>query len=178
MKYFIYKYEPVLAFVGVVLIGMIIASLGGCAAHTAPTKQVVPDGPVIANGAPIVLAGTPVEPVKNPVARRGTVYFDTASAEVPGDSTAALHKLARFLRGHPDVTVVLEGNCDERGSYAYNQRLGARRAESVAKVLIDSGVSAERVKTGSNGEFKPMLTCHEEKCWVMNRRVDVVYGGW
>jgi len=111
-----------------------------------------------------------------PVARRATVYFATGSAVVSEDATVSLRKTARFLRNHPTVTVEVAGNCDERGSYAYNQRLGAHRAESVAAVLIENGVSPRRVVTGSNGEFKPLLTCHAESCWVMNRRADLIYG--
>ncbi len=152
---------------------LMVVLLGGCAA--APAKPQVPDGPVIAlNSQP--LGGTPV--VKQPVARRGEVYFTTASDVVTDDSVITMRRVARFLRNHPGVNVLLEGNCDERGSYAYNQRLGARRAENVAKILIDNGVAPSRVSTGGNGEFKPLATCHVESCWSMNRRVDIIYGGW
>lgn len=150
-----------------------VVLLGGCS--TVPAKPITPDGPVIAlNAQP--LGGTPV--VKQPVARRNEVYFTTASDIVTNDSVVTMRRVARFLRNHPGVSVLLEGNCDERGSYAYNQQLGARRAENVAKVLIDNGVAPRQVSTGSNGEFKPLAVCHKEACWGMNRRVDVIYGGW
>lgn len=156
-----------------------VVFLGGCSSAEPPrAANPAAHAPAVVAPSVAVTPSAPTAPAKQPVARRGWVHFDTASAVVSDASVVELRKLARFLRGHPDVTVVLEGNCDERGSYAYNQRLGAARADSVAKVLAESGVSAERIKTGSNGEFKPMASCHAEVCWAVNRRVDVIYGGW
>lgn len=158
-----------------------VVFLGGCS--TTPEAPVLtldkplPDevGPVTAPPAPPPVTTTPTR-APQPVVRRGELYFDTNSAEVRPIYTPALRKLARFLRNHPANSVLLEGNCDERGTFAYNQRLGAARADSAAKVLIDSGVTPGQIVTGSNGKFKPLLKCHTEQCWSMNRRVDLIYG--
>lgn len=168
------KSEAVLFVAALFTLTVGVILLGGCA-HPAQSAQpivvVQPTGPIITLDSD-PLAGHAM----NPVARRGEAYFDTASSSVSAQSVGALRHLARFLRGHPDTLVWLIGNCDERGSFAYNQRLGADRAIAVAKVLEENGVPAERIATRSNGKFKPMLRCHAEQCWKMNRRVDVIYG--
>lgn len=174
------RYREVTWFILAVLSIMI---LGGCSSvHTVPVKPVVPvvapDGPILARGEPVRLGGTQLEPSVHPVARRGEVYFTTGSDVVTEDSAVTMRKIARFLRQHPGVNVTIEGNCDERGSAAYNQRLGARRAANVAKILTESGVAPGRVSTVSSGKLKPLAACHAEVCWSMNRRADVIYGGW
>lgn len=141
--------------------------------HRLPAP-VANDGPVIALDQQIMPGViTPIAPI---AARRGAVYFGTASAAIADASVQDIRMLARVLRNHPANSIELIGNCDERGGFAYNQRLGIDRAASVAKVLADAGVAPGQIHTSSDGELKPLLRCHEEKCWKMNRRVDLVYG--
>ena len=147
---------------------------GGCST-TVPAVEAVAPAHQTEASAPIFTLGKS-RLGGQPVARRAEVYFTTGSSVVSDAKVTDLRKTARFLRNHPTVTVEVAGNCDERGSYAYNQRLGTHRAESVAAVLIESGVSPRRVVTGSNGEFKPLMRCHAESCWAANRRVDLIYG--
>jgi peptidoglycan-associated lipoprotein len=71
------------------------------------------------------------------------------------------------------LTDRLEGNADERGSREYNLALGQNRAEAVKHALQLLGVPDSQVEVVSFGEEKPRSTCHEEKCWAENRRVDV-----
>lgn len=104
-----------------------------------------------------------------------SVYFDFDKSEIKHDSREAVKKQADFLVSNKNVTVTLEGNCDARGSGEYNLALGERRAKSVSSQLQALGVSTERIKTVSNGEEKPRLTCNEEKCWKENRRVDFIH---
>jgi peptidoglycan-associated lipoprotein len=73
------------------------------------------------------------------------------------------------------MKIILAGNADERGSTAYNLALGSRRANAVKNSLIIMGVLKTQIKVISYGNSKPRLTCHEEKCWQQNRRVDFVY---
>ncbi len=45
---------------------------------------------------------------------------------------------------HPDVKVLLEGHCDERGTVEYNLALGDRRAQGVKDFIVEFGVDAGR----------------------------------
>jgi len=68
--------------------------------------------------------------------------------------------------------LVIEGNCDERGTEEYNLALGERRAHSVKQYLVSAGVPASRVDTVSFGESKPAAPGHDESAWKWNRRAD------
>lgn len=99
-------------------------------------------------------------------------YFDYNQATIKPEYQAILKMEAEFLKRHQQDRVTLEGNADERGSEKYNLDLGARRAQAVEQRLVALGVPSVQIKTVSFGKDKPRLTCHAEKCWTENRRVD------
>ena len=101
-------------------------------------------------------------------------YFDYDKSEVRGDARTALQKDAEFLRSYPQISVTLEGHCDERGSEEYNLGLGQRRADAAKQYLVSLGISADRVKTMSWGKEHPFCTEHAESCWQQNRRAHFV----
>lgn len=104
-----------------------------------------------------------------------SVYFDFDKSAVKSGYRNIIQQQANFIKSHGNDSVSVEGNCDERGSSKYNLALGERRANAVRKELETLGVSASQIKTVSFGKEKPRLTCHEEKCWKENRRVDFVH---
>jgi peptidoglycan-associated lipoprotein len=104
-----------------------------------------------------------------------SVYFDFDEYVVKPEFRDILEKQASNFKSHKNVVVVLDGNADERGSAAYNLALGEKRSTSVKKALVALGVPSSKIKVVSYGNTKPILDCHEEKCWQENRRVDFVY---
>jgi len=102
-------------------------------------------------------------------------YFDFNKAVVKPKYKAVLQKEAAFIKNHKQDVVTLQGNTDERGSEKYNFALGEGRAQAVAKTLEKDGVAATQIKLTSLGKDKPRLTCHAEKCWKENRRVDFLH---
>jgi len=97
-------------------------------------------------------------------------YFDLDKADIRTDARAALGKTADFLRNYPQVKVVIEGHCDERGSTEYNLALGDRRAAAVKQYLVSLGIGADRMTTISYGKEKPFCMESSEACWQQNRR--------
>jgi peptidoglycan-associated lipoprotein len=97
-------------------------------------------------------------------------YFDYDKSDIRADARDALQKDAEFLRSYPQVSVTVEGHCDERGSEEYNLGLGQRRADAVKQYLVSLGISGDRVKTMSWGKEHPFCTEHNETCWQQNRR--------
>jgi len=98
------------------------------------------------------------------------IHFDYDKSDIKPEWVDCLTKIAAYLVAHPEFLVVVEGHCDERGTNEYNMALGERRAKAAEKFLGEKGVAAERIVTRSMGEEKPLETCHEEKCWKVNRR--------
>jgi peptidoglycan-associated lipoprotein len=102
------------------------------------------------------------------------IYFDFDKSFIREDAMTVMQTNIEWLKANPSVMVRIEGNCDERGTVAYNQALGQRRAVSAKKYLTDMGISGSRISLISYGKEKPVCTESTEKCWQENRRDDLV----
>ena len=98
------------------------------------------------------------------------VYFGFDSTVVPAGETGKIDAVAQHLLANADRVVVVEGNCDERGSNEYNMSLGENRANIVRNYLVQSGIVGERIQTRSYGEEKPVDEGHNDSAWALNRR--------
>ena len=98
------------------------------------------------------------------------VYFGFDSTVVPAGELGKIDAVAQHLMAKADRVVVIEGNCDERGSSEYNMALGENRAIIVRNYLVQSGIAADRIQTRSYGEEKPAVDGHDESAWAKNRR--------
>jgi peptidoglycan-associated lipoprotein len=99
-----------------------------------------------------------------------TVYYSFDSSNLDDAARAVLQKQAAWLERYRNVTLQLQGNCDERGTREYNLALGARRAASARDYLVSLGVAPSRVTTISYGKERPVCSESTETCWAMNRR--------
>ena len=104
-----------------------------------------------------------------------SVYFDFDQFVIKPQFESVIQQQAEFTKKTPADSVMIEGNCDERGSSEYNLALGQRRAEVVRKAMAIFGAADSRLEAISFGKEKPRAVCHEESCWQENRRVDVVH---
>ncbi|HYS17924.1 MAG TPA: OmpA family protein, partial [Candidatus Binatia bacterium] len=77
-----------------------------------------------------------------------------------------------WLKENADTLVLIEGNCDERGTAEYNLALGDRRAKSAMDYLEANGIAKERLSTVSYGKERPVCTADTEECKNQNRRAD------
>jgi len=131
-----------------------------------------PPPPPPAAAAPVV-----VPPAAAPGAapeKLEAVYFDFDKYLIKAEGREAIKRNAEWLQNNADKKVVIEGNCDERGTNEYNMALGQRRADAAAKYLMDLGIGKDRVSTVSYGEEKPICKDANEACWSKNRRGDFV----
>ena len=85
-------------------------------------------------------------------------YFDLDKADISAEARTALTKTGDFMRAYPQLKVVIEGHCDERGSTEYNLALGDRRAQAAKQFLTSLGIGADRMQTISYGKEKPFCT--------------------
>jgi peptidoglycan-associated lipoprotein len=98
------------------------------------------------------------------------IFFEFDSAVLLPEAQAILKKKGEWLINNPDVTVTIEGHCDERGTNEYNLALGDRRAASAKTFLMDLGISGSRLNCISYGEERPVDPGHNEEAWAKNRR--------
>jgi peptidoglycan-associated lipoprotein len=102
-----------------------------------------------------------------------SIYFDFDRYDIrPGDANI-LEANAAWLKTH-DVLILIEGQCDERGTEEYNLALGDKRARATLNHLAALGIAADRMSTVSYGKERPVCTQHTEACWAMNRRAHIV----
>jgi peptidoglycan-associated lipoprotein len=87
------------------------------------------------------------------------------------DAQDILKQKAEYMNQHPEISVIIEGHCDERGTNEYNIALGERRAVATKQFMIRLGISADSMVTVSYGEERPADPGHSESAWAKNRRV-------
>jgi len=103
-----------------------------------------------------------------------SVYFAFDDSSLDAAARGILDANAAWLKANSGLRIVIEANCDERGSREYNLALGQRRADSVRNYFAAHGVAARRIETVSFGEERPVCKGSGEACWAQNRRADIV----
>jgi OOP family OmpA-OmpF porin len=103
------------------------------------------------------------------------VTFATNSSVVPPSAMTEIKGVADFMNQYDDIVVDIEGHTDSMGKASYNKFLSQRRADAVAKVLVEEfGIDAGRVNATGYGEEKPVATNDTAAGRQQNRRVVAV----
>lgn len=103
------------------------------------------------------------------------IYFDFDQSELRAEYTDLLARHATHLANNSRVSARLEGHADERGSREYNIGLGERRSQTVRRMLLIQGASADQISTVSFGEERPAAVGSDEESYAQNRRVEIKY---
>jgi len=148
-------------------------------------KVVEEDIPVPVPEQPEVVVAEPVEETVKPVVteeetetpeeilsriRLDDVHFDFDKSDLTDSARMSLNRYVEVLKANPNVQVLVEGHCDERGTIEYNQALGERRAERVRNFMAESGIDTDRLSTVSYGKMQPINLEQSEDAWAQNRR--------
>ena len=103
-----------------------------------------------------------------------TIHFAYDSSVIRKGEQSSLQSVAQALAADSNAKLLIEGNCDERGTEEYNRSLGERRALAAREALAKLGLDPTRVFTESFGKDKPADTGHDDAAWQKNRRDDFV----
>ncbi len=113
--------------------------------------------------------GTPIAGVNfNPV------YFGFDQFAIGSSELNKINDVVAYLNSHPGTGVVIEGNCDNRGTEEYNRALGERRAIAAQEQLQAAGIAPDRIKTISNGKSKLAAQGENEDAHRLNRRDEFI----
>ena len=108
----------------------------------------------------------------------GVVHFDLDKATLSADNRKIVEANAQAIKAAAssvsNYQVVVEGNCDDRGTTAYNIALGQKRADEVKAYYVRLGIPADKIATVSYGEEKPVCYEANNDCWAQNRRADTL----
>lgn len=145
----------------------------------------VPEAEILADtdadGVADLMDSCPATRIGLPVKRDGCAVFDgvieginfeTNSDRLTTDSLSILAGVAQTLEQYPDVRVTIEAHTDNLGTAANNLQLSKRRALSVAKYLVDQGISGARLKPQAFGESVPRIGNATKQGRAANRRVE------
>ena len=105
---------------------------------------------------------------------REDIYFQKGSYRLQPEARAVLERKADFLKKYPEVSVIIEGHTNERGSRETNIAFGDRRAGAVKSFLIKEGIDTSRLIAVSYGKERPVDPGSSEKARAKNRRVHFV----
>lgn len=119
------------------------------------------------------------EEIDNMIADRAalagnTIHFAFDSAAIKKSEHDNLAAVAAALKSSLTDKVMIEGNCDERGTDEYNRALGEKRALAAREALVKIGVGADRIATKSFGRDKPVDPGHDDAAWAKNRNATFV----
>ena len=101
------------------------------------------------------------------------IFFDYDRSAIRDDQAASLDQDVLVIKSNSQMHIILGGHADERGTVQYNLKLSARRAETVKKYLLLSGVDASKIIVYAYGKEHPVRLGHDESAWWYNRRVDI-----
>ena len=158
----------------VVFVFAVAAGLTAC--HKNVKDDANTDGTVVAVSE-MTVAEEEVEVPTQEVAL-GVVHFALDKATLTADNRKIVEANAQAIKAAAssvaNYQVVVEGNCDDRGTTAYNIALGQKRADEVKAYYVRLGIPADKVTTVSYGEEKPVCYEANANCWAQNRRADTL----
>ena len=108
------------------------------------------------------------------------INFDTAKSELEPRLDTFVRKLGAILKTHNALwqTLAIEGHTDSRGKLEYNIDLSSRRASTIKRLLLESGVAPAKVSAEGFGPNQ--LAVNPEKTpadYRKNRRVVFIFEG-
>lgn len=153
-------------------------TLAGCASHeakteAAPTAAESSNSGINTNGNANE-ALSRAQALEQQAVANHSIYFQFNKDNIQPQYTSIVDTWAKYLLADPTVHVQVQGNTDDRGTRAYNQALGERRAVSVQSALEAQGVPGSQISTVSFGKERPVCMQNNESCWHQNRRADIV----
>jgi len=102
------------------------------------------------------------------------IFFDFDRHNIRSDMQDTVSAWAQWMKENPDVSILVEGHADERGTRDYNYALGARRSHEVKMALTSRGIDEDRIETTTFGKDRPAVLGSNEEAWAKNRRAVVV----
>ena len=143
------------------------ADASGSGSSTSDSSVSTDDGTITETSGSGIVLGSQEDLIVNVGDR---VFFGYDSSDLDSDALELLQDQVAWLKQNSQVSVTIEGHCDERGTREYNLALGEKRAQAVKNYLIGLGISPDRVSTISYGKERPAVVGSNDGAWAQNRR--------
>ena len=108
------------------------------------------------------------------------LLFQSGSVEVDSKGVSALQQLAKVLKDHRDIQIMVEGHTDnvpisKKSQYMTdNWDLSVMRATSITRILTKAGVSSNQITASGKGEYSPLAPNDSPQNKQKNRRTEII----
>ncbi len=103
--------------------------------------------------------------------------FPEGSAEVLPDHAAELDRIVNVMNALPNITVLVVGHADQRGSDLTNYVISEQRALAVKNYIASRGISPDRLSSRAVGENDLLTLDNDDAALALNRRTEFVFTG-
>jgi outer membrane protein OmpA-like peptidoglycan-associated protein len=158
----------------IVLTGMVptaeaVARLESLAVANSKTPAAVANNLIVNPDVPINIGVRVIE--------LNSVRFPPARAEVLPEHAIELDRVATVMNLLPNVTALVVGHADQRGTELANFAISAARAQAVVNYLIFVGIAPSRLSSRGVGETDPLDDQEDEVALALNRRTEFIFYG-
>lgn len=137
----------------------------------------VPDGidlePNTPKGKLVNFQGIAIDDVVKPAATIPSIFFDYNSSDLRPEYLSSLASIIATMKDKPNAKVIIIGHTDYVGSEKFNNELGLKRANAIKDLLVQAGVSSDRIVTDSKGKVEPIADGKYKVSSMMNRRAEI-----
>jgi len=100
--------------------------------------------------------------------------FDQRQTRLSPEAYPELDRLLELLNKNKSVKIEIAGYSDDQSNERVEKIIAKRRAEAVARYLMDHGLSENRITIKSYGNTRPLVPGANEKARKKNRRVEII----
>lgn len=102
------------------------------------------------------------------------LLFGFDSSEIDQGQRAMLRDLGRELAAVGIISARVEGHASSEGNGDHNLKLSERRAQAVSVMLVEGGLSNERMRVVALGASDPLVSNDQPEGRRQNRRVVII----
>jgi chemotaxis protein MotB len=107
------------------------------------------------------------------------LLFKSGSYDIDPQGAAAIKELGKVLSTNNDINVMIEGHTDDvpyrgKGDLKDNWDLSVKRATTVVRMLLQSGISGKRLIASGHAEFAPLIEGKTPVVRQRNRRTEII----
>jgi outer membrane protein OmpA-like peptidoglycan-associated protein len=96
-----------------------------------------------------------------------TFSFEFNSSKLPENTKLKIQPHVDLLISNPTRKVSIQGSADSKGGSEYNYKLGDKRAQNIADLMVELGVDASQLVVTSSGEARSL--------YIPNKSVVLAY---
>jgi outer membrane protein OmpA-like peptidoglycan-associated protein len=106
-----------------------------------------------------------------------SVRFPEGSAEVLPPHALELDRVVSIMNALPNITALVIGHADQRGSELTNYEISEERADAVVDYIAGHGIEPSRLSSRAVGETDLLTLNNEPAALELNRRTEFVFYG-